>query len=636
MEITIHRCTLRVVRHGGWSWGPELRSVVQAATRVLPMLLARRLETLFAENADGEISAPVVLQLPTKLVDLAEVAAEVRLAGLENALLEQEKTATLDGLLERAVAVLSAQLRAVRFTPGAKAEVPDAPESPVEISPNGDQPSLVRVLLNWRARGSLPALLRAFSVPALEAWDRGLRLLSLDAHPSSEPAQSQLDALLATIVRALDGTPAEQLLQEDSAPSLLRAARLRRRLIAAVEIAARFQSSPASHAVQAAIDRVLPLPEETPIQEVALSPPDVKVAARRQHKAPSPPPHAVAAALPPSERSAEVRECAALPFLLLGPLSQIGVLDVLGAAFDAAQRSHELPIFAAGLALKVLPPPERGWRHRPDQLATAAAFAGLPNFPVELPGLADQLLDDVLSPIESAIARAVIEAHTPGKPLVAQRVDGGVLIADSEGLFPIACCATETLPRVIAGLTDQVFIPSDSADPKLLASLDRAGLRFVTDAPPTRGESFRRLAGAPSDHFWTNDADAPDAELCTLARPLPNFADELAETWRSLTTERACAPRPRHAALDRTLALLAGVALAFIAWALWRTRETAHPRLTLLRFRDFDARVDFRDRAVEVKLPLGRRHQDLRTHRLLDDVAAVPWLAGRALWFAGA
>jgi len=65
----------------------------------------------------------------------------------------------------------------------------------------------------------------------------------------------------------------------------------------------------------------------------------------------------------------------ALPFLLLGPLSEMGYLKTLAATMDAANASNLLPLFATALAYKVLAPPARGWRRDATMVDAAKAFA---------------------------------------------------------------------------------------------------------------------------------------------------------------------------------------------------------------------------------------------------------------------
>ncbi|WP_199565677.1 hypothetical protein [Spongiactinospora rosea] len=62
MSITVHRCVVRIVRRGGWSWGPDPRGLVQRALEALPDLLAGHFEEhLTGDGPDMEITEPVRL-----------------------------------------------------------------------------------------------------------------------------------------------------------------------------------------------------------------------------------------------------------------------------------------------------------------------------------------------------------------------------------------------------------------------------------------------------------------------------------------------------------------------------------------------------------------------------------------------
>jgi hypothetical protein len=116
--------------------------------------------------------------------------------------------------------------------------------------------------------------------------------------------------------------------------------------------------------------------------------------------------------------------------------------------------------------------------------------------------------------------------------------------------------------------------------------------------------------------------------------PADDVALRARDSWRDL--ERRPLPgRPNDPALDRSLSLAAALALATIAWELWRNREPTDAGLALARFGDIPATVRFEEDRVRVRLPLGKRFHDLKDAGLLDDVPRVPWLGFRPVVFSG-
>ena len=165
--------------------------------------------------------------------------------------------------------------------------------------------------------------------------------------------------------------------------------------------------------------------------------------------------------------------------------------------------------------------------------------------------------------------------------------------------------------------------PAAAADSTRLAGWHERGVRFVTDAPPTRGERWRRLrAGRP---LWSNDARTADDVLARAAVALEVEEDALRLV--GMLAARRASVFDDSGALDRSLALAAAAALGDLAWTLWREREPTSPELALLRFRDLSAQVRFLERSVSVRLPLGPRQRDLERHGFLGE-CHVPWLAG--------
>src|SRR2546421_22330 len=84
-EVVVRHCTVRVVRHGGWSWGPAPERLPQRVVDLLPELLAQRFAAELAGEVDVEITESVTLVVPMSLARLtcatAPAAAAAPLAG---------------------------------------------------------------------------------------------------------------------------------------------------------------------------------------------------------------------------------------------------------------------------------------------------------------------------------------------------------------------------------------------------------------------------------------------------------------------------------------------------------------------------------------------------------------------------
>jgi hypothetical protein len=71
-DIVVRRCTVRVVRHGGWSWGPHPRRLVDQVLAALPGLIEAHLAGLAPDGTpeDVEITEPVRIAVALTLADL--------------------------------------------------------------------------------------------------------------------------------------------------------------------------------------------------------------------------------------------------------------------------------------------------------------------------------------------------------------------------------------------------------------------------------------------------------------------------------------------------------------------------------------------------------------------------------------
>jgi hypothetical protein len=318
-----------------------------------------------------------------------------------------------------------------------------------------------------------------------------------------------------------------------------------------------------------------------------------------------------------------------LPFLLAGPLARIGYLDAIGPALAGVDMAEEAPLFAAALAYKVLGATARGWRHEERDTVAAAAFAGLsPPLP-DLTGFARRVRP-ALPVLDAVLALSLARGHDPGEPLLIMGVADQLALVDAHGMFPIAWASDVAglLPHWLACGRPPVLVCDSPVPPRCLWDLAAAGVRFMTDVRPLRGDPVSRLSWRTP--LWT--AGLPDLGL---AAALPDHASRLGRLMRALVVERRAVPLAEDGALERSVTLAAALGLGTIAWMLWRDRETPDPVLALTRFADLEASVRFTADAVRVRVPLGRRHSDLLRCGLLSDVPDVAWLGGRTLTFSG-
>jgi hypothetical protein len=565
-DVFVRRCTVRIVRHGGWGWGPRPRSLVDQVLRALPGLLEAQLESAAA----GWSTSTVSVDAPVR------VAARVRVAEL------------VDGPSRGVAASLAAPVRlavhdavAAASTQASDAAVEDSrpptsrrPELGVVDERGSSTSGPLAVLHDWAARGALLQLLDLLPLPTLDA----LLAFGVDAEAVGDGTAD------AELVETLRQAVAER-------PSTGGSARMRALLAAVVELHTR-GAAPTRELLRAA--RVLAGPERGDTaaprppsarrlpQAAAASPARSAPAQRAQSEPDRTPRHDADAPLPTRVVGR------ALPFLLLQPLSRLGYLDALGSVLDAERAAA----FAAALAWKVLDPPERGWRRTPADELTAAAFAGAAvRVPEERVATLSRSTDAFAPLLAAVVADAIVRGRPAGAELAVVRANGTLLVLDPEGCFAVASAGdAEDLVPALRLAVPRVAYADDTCTRRVLRAL---------------GVRTRALR-----HHPTLDIDRVDKCTAALGR----------------RTGAARAERPE---LERALALAAWTALGIIAWTLWRERGPTDPLLALDRFGDLEARVDFRPHGLSVTLPLGRRSLDLQEHDLLGAVRDVPWLPSR-------
>lgn len=664
-DIIVRRCTVQVVRHGGWSWGPQPRRLVDQVLAALPGLIAERLADLAPDDAseDVEVTEPVRIAVSLPLRDLLSG----RFDGLQQAAVIMEPFPSPD--LGLALPRPHQAVLADHVPPG------DTRTQPM---------TLAEFLGRLYERGELGPFLSLLPVATLETWYQWLTV-HLAEVPGTRPGAGTFPARPRDRLPDGTGHPSSHAPPRSAAvPATAETDRSRQLQDAITAIAARVSQGSTS-SLRAADDpssasgdrpplatasAARPQPLD-PAATAAATRPHSGTATRPQSGTPAPAaarlPGAAAASSAGSQPSgtvsagraggagrgamasgaagpayvapaplvtADTEVACALPFLLLGPLDQTGYLAAVGPALQPVGLQAQTAVFATALAYTVLGPLERGWRRRPEDVAAAAAFAGL-GTPVPGQALTEfaRMAAPALPALDAAVTRALAEGHTPGEPLVlvavGERADDGLLLLDREGLFPVAWAGTAAglLPAWrIFGSPPVLVAPAAVG---ALRDLADAGAGFVVATPPARTERWRQL---PPHRLWTN---SDDPALARHASGYQQAARLAAGLTQALAAERAAIPLATSPALGRSMVLAAGLGLGTLAWTLWREREPADPLLALERFADLSARVSFEPDRVRVRLPLGARHSDLSGHGLLADVPGVPWFGGRVVEFSG-
>ncbi|WP_051807427.1 hypothetical protein [Actinoplanes subtropicus] len=628
-EIVVERCVMRIVRRGGWSWGPDPRALPARLAEALPGLLAGRFAAELAGAEDVDITEPVRVVVPVPAgafvrgrLDLDEVATAEFRSGLD------APGPHDPGAGPRLMTEISG---------GDGGPVPFGEATPI-ATPAGLTVSaavrLARLLAAMQREGRLADLLATLPVETLRMYSTALigaddLLRQVTVTPELRGPKG------ATAAPNRTARPPERRRTEEGPPAGER----------------RAASTTTDEDAEPAVAGSVTHPATVPGNDAPLSPGlsgESEAARLRDEVAAA----AVGederalAAIPPSAAPARETEAgggvatvrsrgvvevrSALPFLVAAALSRIGALDRIGIALDAAGLdARETAAFATALAYKTLGPVERGWRRPPTDRHDAAAFAGCDAEEPEpdLAGLARRAAS-ALPMVDALLSATVAAGHEPGRPLLLRAVTDGLLLVEADGLFPLA-----QVPDVAALLPHWrsagcPLVLTDGLDPRRTRELAASGVPLCQAQPPTRGERWVRLPG-PGRLWATDRSAAPPSDLdpTRLGAALDNqIADAEART---------AVPHDGGPALERTVTLAAGIGLASISWLLWRDREPTDAPLAVERFGDLSAMIAFTRDTVHVRLPLGRRHADLDHHGLLADLPEAFWLGGRVVSFSG-
>lgn len=633
-DVLIRHCTLRLLRHDGWSWGPDPRRLVNIAAKELPQLIAKKLGKVFPDKSNLEITEPLRISLRISLSQLLELKEnyledEVELGEKWDELLKEQFKIFLKHVGEN-----SKNPKDLEFIEIQKRLTPQTPQPPfIGLKPFEDS-SFASFLFSLRERGHLASWLSFLNLPSLEIWHSKIMefIATKIVEESGDESQKLKD-----IIEKIDSR---------WGPPVDFQSCLRLRILSAIELAHQFNGKTPARLLQT-LDNLFP-----PAKNMYADDQGVLKNKRIGDSAKTPTILSLSDTNLESFQSSqmfssigigEYSVSSVLPFLCLGVLHRLGYLEAHTATLKACGLNlNQSKMFAIGLAYKLLDPPKRGWNRSKSSLHSGAIFAGLEQpIPDAFIHSFQRQVAKGLSGMDAVLTQTLIEGHNPNKPLFLEKIDmnlgGGFLLLDCEGIFPIAWDINlKVIAKIIKDFGPiSVLIPQNSIDLKLVDLLTAHGIRFVTDAPPTRGEDWRELRTPFSNKFWTNDTEGSSQNSLKAGVQIFQIGEQAKRFIKELIGDRPAISSEKGQELEKTLTLASGVSLATIAWTLFRNRESTDPMLTLERFGNLDARVRFEAKAVKVRLPLGRRYQDLYEHGLLFDVPGVPWLDGRVLEFSG-
>lgn len=522
-DVLVRHCTLTVRGRGGWGWGTDCAGYLAAAIPAIEQALEQVLRDCELDpTTEVRIEEPVFV---TWLRD-GTMPDEVRQALVEMIRGEAEKA-------RPALAPSDGVDPMPRPQPASAG--PPAPGPAARGLDGAD--TVAELLAAWSRSGRLRQIVASWPVAVVLRWLDTLRM-SAEGSERTEVAAPACESI-AELVLADEQWPGGQRRVADQLLVLLGA------LLAAAGNRpvgpATFEH--ATYLVRSAAARDGAPPD--PLPEAA-----ARSAETHRQAAEATAPPARTLALGPLQRSV----APGLPFLVVVQLSRIGYLDALAAVAQAAGVPAAAQVVAAGVAGKVLPPPERGWRRYRAEAEAVAAASGVP--PGEADSIAHALQTDaelMIPPLESALAALYAAGRSAADEVVVTATADGAVCGEAEGALPIA---------------------------------------------------------------WLPDLDGLDPVLNQLGRPPLRHTDLFAPLARELAARSAC-PNLEVPALERHAGAVAGTALGSLAQELWGTGVANAPLLALERFADLEVELRPGD-VLAVAIPRGQRWLDLSRAGLLD------------------
>lgn len=616
MDVRIHQCRLRVVRHGGWTWGLDRSRLVDLASDALPGLIFDALSNLPLETGlDAHITH---LRLR-----LGSHAGAIAAGDYKH---PSPRFGAWRASVERQLCTQIATESPELLRPAQEdQEPPTAAEPAFEVCADS-----AGVLARWRSDGLLSILLRRFDLAALAAWEREWIAFRRSRPPPQETGRDLLVREAQSLLRVLPDYGADT-------PGIRR-----QRLHLAAELDFRRSGRIGADALETVLARLLPVAPHSAVDDGSSQTP-ASYAVAQDHAAS--PPAVIDTARQESGQvplnrdethstwtEVDTQVASVLPFLVLGTLQRIGYLDTLAATLASKQAMEFAPCFASALAVYLLPEQRAGkpldeWMSHVIATFSAQAQAPGPQTYADF----ERWVGPVMSAADASIFAALLRGHTADVPLLVTDFGNGWMLFDTEGMFPAAAefSAADLEACLHEYETGVVLLPVPAVDSDMIRRIGYAGCSFITNAPPARTD--RWVAVDRERRFWTHrDTPAP----LESAR----YFDECSSAAGLFAGAHVAARRLSPAGttqLEASAALAAGVGLADLAHTLWGDREFAHPLMAYERLHDLEARVRVDAEQVRVSPALGKRFLDLRDAGLLCDVTGAPWLGGRKLVYSG-
>jgi hypothetical protein len=607
--IRIRHCRLRVLRHGGWSWGAEPRRLVEQATQRLPAWLMQALAAQLADCPPDLTIERLRLRIPVQMSELRDWPSDYA---------DQAGNVSPGALAQRARTILADALNVVpRLRPTSNDEsepVQAQGASSDELSPT----AVVDTLTAWQRAGELPRMLATADGATLRVWARTM-LEELAAAGAILKSVAGARAPMAERIEALLDAP------DTGAASLVdELVRLVTALIA----------PPQTGAAADWGDRgTEPNASEPSRNDSVRADGAVERAVRRAKHGSGIRPRVPLVRQP---RREPVAVESVLPFIVMGILSRRKYFEGLRAALVCSGLHEQSDCFAAALAYKLSPPPNCGWDRSAATRRLAAVMCGLdepphnPRMDGFLRGLSSACapLDASLWPADRAARKA------PG--ILVDKLEGGLwAVLDIASSQPLGWFADPAdVLRVADLLPGRLWwLGPGAADSDFPEALGRRDLRAVALGTPPRAAGWRNAGDSLS-----TDEPLLRRHGAELRRVFDEALELLAATHSEFIELRPLVlpvrgPICRAAEFSITLAVCS--ALGELAHTLWRGREPAQPLLALQRFADLGGTVSTDEGRVLVRPALGRRFMDLSGHGLLRDIVGIPWWPGRRVEFAG-